>query len=245
MPALLKWPSRPCHGNDTGISTRNTSPSLSVTYSGYKECTFGPRASRRLLLWSIHPPKEKSAQMSSSSSCSTEIIGLVRSGTCQMLCNIKVEPPDGLSSTVSIPIMAQCWEFLARTESECRAEYYRNWDWCRITWYDTPNREAKLWILRSYTELLIWPNSQWIGCSVRWIIFRLKSRKNWPPPIAFPFAMIFEPFILGLLFLIFDMSRIFVVIACSRAPRLSCICRLSGRTSSLTVWSVGRTLYTT
>ena len=41
MLALLRCVSRPCHKDDTGISTKNKSPSLSVTYKGYKECTFG------------------------------------------------------------------------------------------------------------------------------------------------------------------------------------------------------------
>ena len=39
MSALLRCPSCPCHNGDTGISTKNKSPSLSVTYKGYKECT--------------------------------------------------------------------------------------------------------------------------------------------------------------------------------------------------------------
>ena len=82
MPALLRCPSRPCHKDDTGISTKNRSPSLSVTYRGYKECTFGPRASRRFPLWSVHPPDENPARMPASSSCLTEIKGLDSSGTC-------------------------------------------------------------------------------------------------------------------------------------------------------------------
>ena len=56
MPALLRCPSRPCHKDDTEISTKNKPPSLSVTYKGYNECTFGPLASRRFPLWSVHPP---------------------------------------------------------------------------------------------------------------------------------------------------------------------------------------------
>ena len=40
MMTLLRCPSLPCHKDDTGISTKNKSPSLSVTYKGYKECTF-------------------------------------------------------------------------------------------------------------------------------------------------------------------------------------------------------------
>ena len=38
MPALLRCPSRPCHNDDIGISTKNKPPSLSVTYKGYNEC---------------------------------------------------------------------------------------------------------------------------------------------------------------------------------------------------------------
>ena len=50
----------------TGISTKNKSPSLSVTYKRYKECTFDPRASRRFPLWSVHPLDENPARMSAS-----------------------------------------------------------------------------------------------------------------------------------------------------------------------------------
>ena len=54
------------------------------------------------------------------------------------------------------------------------------------------NREATLWILRSYTELLIRLNSQWaeyLGCQAK---FRLKSRQSWPPPFGHPFDQLFE-----------------------------------------------------
>ena len=104
MPALLRCPSRPCHNDDTGISTRNRSPSLSVTYKGYNECTFGPRASMRFPLWSVHPPDENPAWMLSSSSCPIEINGVESSGMCQTLCSTIVEPPRRLSSTVPIPL---------------------------------------------------------------------------------------------------------------------------------------------
>ena len=40
MPALLRCSSRPCHNDDTGMSTKNKPPSLRVTYKGYNECTF-------------------------------------------------------------------------------------------------------------------------------------------------------------------------------------------------------------
>ena len=73
IPALLRCPSRPCHSDDTGMSTKNKSPSLSVTYNGYNECTFGPRASRRFPLWSVHPPDENPTRMPSLSSCPTKI----------------------------------------------------------------------------------------------------------------------------------------------------------------------------
>ena len=96
MPALLRCLSRPYHNDDTGISTKNKSPSLSVTYRAYKECTCGPRdenpARRRFPLWSVHPPDENPAQMPTSSSCPTEIKGLQSSGTCQTLCSTSVEP---------------------------------------------------------------------------------------------------------------------------------------------------------
>ena len=126
MPTLLRCPSGPCHSDDTGISTRNMSPSLSVTYNGYNECTFGPRASRRFPLWSVHPPDENPARMPSSSSCPTEINGLESTRTCRTLCSTSVEPPGRFSSTVLIPMMAQCCEFLTQTESECRAKNCQN-----------------------------------------------------------------------------------------------------------------------
>ena len=126
MPALLRCPSHPCHKDDTGISTKNKSPSLSVTYKGYKECTFGPLASRRLPLWSVHPPDDNPTRMSASSTCPTEINGLESSGTCWTLCSTSVEPPRRLSSTVPIMIIAQCCEFPIRTKSECRSEYCQN-----------------------------------------------------------------------------------------------------------------------
>ena len=97
MSALLICLSRPCHNDDTGMSTRNKSPSLSVTYSGYNECTFGPRASRRFPLWSVHPPEEKLAWLPSLSKCLTEINGHESSGMCQMFCSTNVETPERLS----------------------------------------------------------------------------------------------------------------------------------------------------
>ena len=57
MSALLRCLSRPCHSDDTGISTRNKSPPLSVTYNGYSECTFSSRAIMMFPLWSVHPPQ--------------------------------------------------------------------------------------------------------------------------------------------------------------------------------------------
>ena len=62
--------------DDMGMSDRNKSPSLSVTYNEYKECTFSPRARKRFLVWSVHPLDEKTTWMTSSSSCQTEINGL-------------------------------------------------------------------------------------------------------------------------------------------------------------------------
>ena len=126
MLTLLRCPSCPCQSDDTGISTRNKSSYLSVTYNGDKECTFGPQASRRFPLWSVPPLDENPARMPASSSCLTEIKGLESSGTCRTLCSTSVEPPRRLSSTVLIPIIAQCCKFPTRTESECRSEYCRN-----------------------------------------------------------------------------------------------------------------------
>ena len=103
MSALLMCPSCPYHNDDTRISTRNKSPSLNVTDNGYNECTFGPQASMRFPLWSVHPLDEMTTRMPSSK-------------TCQTLCSTSVEPPRRLSSIVPILIMAQCCEFPTRTE---------------------------------------------------------------------------------------------------------------------------------
>ena len=134
--ALLRCPSRPCHNNDTGISTKNKSLSLSVTYKGYTECTFGPLVSRRFPLWSVHSLDENLTQMLSSSSCLIEINGLESSGTCQTLCSTSVEPPGRLSSMVPISIITQCCEFPTRTELECRCGVstllMRTWHGCRL-----------------------------------------------------------------------------------------------------------------
>ena len=111
MSALLRHLNHSCYSEDTRMSTRNKSPSLSVTYSGYNECTFGPRASKRFPLWRVHPLDEKPARMSSSSSYPTEINGLESSRTCRTLCSTNVEPPGRLSCTMPIPILAQCSEF--------------------------------------------------------------------------------------------------------------------------------------
>ena len=118
MPDLLRCLSRPCHNDDIGISTRNKSPSQSVTYNGYNECTFGPRASRRFPLWSVHPPYEKPAWMPSSSCFPKEINGLDSS---RMWCSTSVEPPRRLSSIVPIPTMVQCCKFLSRVLPKFRS----------------------------------------------------------------------------------------------------------------------------
>ena len=73
---------------------------------------------------SVHPLDEKST----TSNCTIEINGLDSSCKCQMLCSTRVESPGRLSSTVPMPIIAHCCEFLARIESECRAEYCQNCD---------------------------------------------------------------------------------------------------------------------
>ena len=114
MSALLRCLGRPCHNDDRGMSTRNKSPSLSVMHTGYRECTFNPRASRRLPLWSVHPPDEKPTRMTSSSSFPTEINYLESSGTCHTLCFTNVETPGRLRFMISILIIAQCCGLLSR-----------------------------------------------------------------------------------------------------------------------------------
>ena len=91
MPDLLKCPSLPCHKDDTGRSTKKSLLSLRVTYSGYSECTLGPRARRRFPRWNVHPPKEKLAWMPTSSSCPTEISNRHRSGTWRTSCRASRE----------------------------------------------------------------------------------------------------------------------------------------------------------
>jgi hypothetical protein len=118
--------SLPCQSDDTGMSTRNKSPCRRVTYRGYNACIFGPRASRRFPLWSVHPPDEKLAQMPASSSCPIEMSDLESSGTCRTSWSTRVEPPGRFSSTVPMPITAQCCTFPTRTGSKLRAVYYRN-----------------------------------------------------------------------------------------------------------------------
>ena len=108
MSALLRFPSHPYHNNDTGISTKSKPLCLSVTYKGYKECTFSPRASRRSPLWNVDPPNENPVGIPASSSCLTEIKGLESSGMCRTLCSTSVEPPVRLSSTVPIPFTTLC-----------------------------------------------------------------------------------------------------------------------------------------
>ena len=118
---LLKCPILPCQRDDTGRSTRKSLLSLRVTYNGYNECTFVPRASRRLPRWSDHPPKEKMTRMPASTSCPTKINDLRRSGKWRMSCRTSIEPPRRLSSTDPIPTTAQCWEFPTRTGSKSLA----------------------------------------------------------------------------------------------------------------------------
>jgi hypothetical protein len=134
MSALLRWPSLPCHSDDTGISTTNKSPSLSVTYKGYKECIFGPRASKSFPLSRLHPPHEKLARMSASSSCPTKVNYLDSSGTCRTSWSTIIEPPGRLSSTLPMSTTVQCCEFPKHKGSKLRAVYCRNCDRNGVTW---------------------------------------------------------------------------------------------------------------
>ena len=109
MPEMLKWTSRPCHRDNSAISTKNMSSSQNVMYNGYSECTFCCHASRRFPRWSDHPIEEKSARMSSLS-YPTDISGLVSSRMGRKSYDTKLEPPDRLSSNLPIPTMAQCVE---------------------------------------------------------------------------------------------------------------------------------------
>jgi hypothetical protein len=144
MSVLLRWPSLPCHRDDTGISTTKMSPSWSVTYKGYRNCILGPRASRRFPLWMLHPLDEKLVRKPASSSCPTEMRDRVRSGTCRTSWSTIVEPPGRLSSTVPMPMTAQCCEFSTRTGSRVRAVYDRNCVRNGVTWYEAPESRSQL-----------------------------------------------------------------------------------------------------
>jgi hypothetical protein len=134
MPTLLKWPSLPCHSDDTGMSMTNKLHSLSVTYRGYNECIFGPRASRRFPLGRLHPLEENMARMHVSSSYPTEISDLESFGTCQISWSTIVEPPGRLNFIVLMLMTAQCCEFPTRIESKLRAIYFQNCNWKGVTW---------------------------------------------------------------------------------------------------------------
>ena len=71
-----------------------------ILSKGYKECTFGPRASRRFPLWSAHPPDENPPRMPVSSSCPTEIRGLKSLGMCRATWKVKLYSADYDNSTV-------------------------------------------------------------------------------------------------------------------------------------------------
>jgi hypothetical protein len=116
------------------ITTTNKSPSQSVTYKGYNDCILGPRASRRFPLWMLHPPDEKLVRKSVSSSCPSEMSDLVSFGICRTSWSTIVEPPGRLSSTVPMPMTAQCCEFPTLTGSRLRAVY--DWNCVRngVTW---------------------------------------------------------------------------------------------------------------
>ena len=64
----------------------------------------------------------------------TKISDLESSGTCRTSYSTNVKPPERLSSTVPIPIMAQYCEFPTWTESKYRAKYCRNWDRWGVMW---------------------------------------------------------------------------------------------------------------
>jgi hypothetical protein len=143
MPVLLKWPSLPCHIVDTGMSRTKTSPSRSLRYKGYRECILGPRASRTVPMWMLHPPDEKLVRKPASSSCRTEMSDRVSSGTCRTSWSTIVEPPGRLSSTVPMPMTAQCCEFPRRMGSRVRTVYDRNCIRNGVTWYEAPESRSQ------------------------------------------------------------------------------------------------------
>jgi hypothetical protein len=144
MPVLLRWPSHPCHRDDTGMSTTKKSPSRSVTYKEYKECILGAQASRRFPLWMLHPLDEKLVRKPTSSSCPTKMSDRVSSGTCRTSWSTIVEPPGRLSSTVPMPMTAKCCEFPTRTGSRVRTVYDRNCVQKGVTWYEAPKSRSQL-----------------------------------------------------------------------------------------------------
>jgi hypothetical protein len=144
MPVLLRWPSLPCHNDDTGMSTTNTSPCRSVTYKGYKKCILRARASTRFPLWMLHPPDEKLVRKPASSSCPTKMSDCVSSETCRTSWSTIVEPPGRLSSMVPVPMTAQCCEFPTRTESRFRAVYNQKCVQNGVTRYEAPESRSQL-----------------------------------------------------------------------------------------------------
>ena len=134
MPNLLRWPSLLCHKDDTGISTMNKSPSLSVTYNGYIDCTFGPRLSRRFPLCSVHPLDEKTAWIPTSSSYPIEISDHVSFGTYQTSWRTMLKPPKRFCSVVPMLIITKCWELSTRIKSKFQAVFYRTCDRYGVTW---------------------------------------------------------------------------------------------------------------
>ena len=142
MSALLRWPSWPCHSDNTKISTKNRLCSLSVIYSGYSDYTFGRRESRRCPLWSAHSPNEKPTWMLASSSCPTEIH--VNSGKCRTLWSTRVEPLGRLKSIVLMSKTTQCWQLPTRIKSAFWTEYCRNCDRWGVTWKEAPKSRSQL-----------------------------------------------------------------------------------------------------
>jgi hypothetical protein len=168
MPVLLRWPSLPCHRDDTGMSTTKRAPSRSVTYKGYKECILGPRASRRFPLWMLHPPDEKLVRKQASSSGPTEMSDRVSSGTCRTSWSTILEPPRRLSSTIPMPMTAQCCEFPTRMGSRSQAVYDQNWVRNGVTWYEAPESRSQLvasFVVRNISTWVVLSTLRMFGSS--------------------------------------------------------------------------------
>ena len=246
MPTLLRWPSLPYHKDDTGISTRNKSPCLSVTYSGYSEWVFGAWVRRRFPLWSVHPPKEKLARKPTSSSCPTDISDHVSSGTCRTSWSTKVEMLGP----------CQCERMCNAASSRCTqgqnfwVVYCRNCDRYGVTWKEALELRSQM----VASSVVSRTSSSVMLSTVRMFRFSWVTSdvdiepQSWLPRLICPCARLSEHFIFGLKGSAFgfDVPGLLAIVANARIIRFASVPRVgqSVRGTSTTVtWLVDRALH--